>query len=65
MSDEEIPTMNVAALKFQARMMDAILGMKQSLIMLLKEGGKEWKDWPAYDLVDELIAEYGEDVSDG
>ena len=40
MSDEEIPTMNVAALKFQARMMDAILGMKQSLVMLLKEGGK-------------------------
>ena len=64
MSDDEIPMMNVAALKFQARMMEAILGMKGSLVQLLREKGKTWRDWPAYDLVDELIAEYGEEVSD-
>lgn len=65
MSDDGIPTMNVAALKFQARMMDAILGMKGSLVQLLQEKGQKWQDWPAHDLVDELIAEYGEEVSDG
>jgi hypothetical protein len=64
MSDDEIPMMNVAALKFQARMMEAILGMKGSLVQLLREKGETWRDWPAYDLVDELIAEYGEEVSD-
>lgn len=64
MSDDEIPTMNVAALKFQARMMDAIIGMKGSLVQLLQEKGQKWQDWPASDLVDELIAEYGEEVSD-
>ena len=62
MSDDEIPTMNVAALKFQARMMDAILGMKVSLVLFLQEKGQGWQDWPAADLVDELIAEYGEEV---
>jgi len=65
MSDDEIPTMNVAALKFQARMMAAMIGMKCLLVQLLTEKGQAWKDWPAYDLVDELIAEYGEEVSDG
>lgn len=62
MSDDEIPTMNVAALKFQARMMDAIIGMKGSLVPLLQEKGQKWQGWPAYDLVDDLIAEYGEEV---
>ena len=62
MSDDEIPTMNVAALKFHSRMMDAIIGMKGSLVQLLQEKGQKWQDWPAYDLVDDLIAEYGEEV---
>lgn len=59
--DEEIPTMNVAALRFNARMMDAIHGMKGAIIFLQKERGQTWEDFPAHDLVDEIIAEYGEE----
>lgn len=62
--DDEIPTMNVAALRFQARMMDAITGMKGSIILLLQDVGQKWEDYPAYDLVDEIIAEYGDDPKD-
>jgi hypothetical protein len=61
MSDEEIPEMNLAALRFSARMMDAIKGMRSSIIMFMKERGQEWEDYPAWDLVDGLIAEYGDD----
>lgn len=61
MTDDDMPEMNLAALRFQARMMDAIKGMKSSLTLLLAEKGQKWTDWPAYDLVDELIAEYGEE----
>jgi hypothetical protein len=61
MSDEEMPEMNLAALRFSARMMDAIKGMRSSIIMLMKERGQEWADYPAWDLVDDLIAEYGDD----
>lgn len=61
MTDDDIPEMNLAALRFNARMMDAIKGMKSSIILLLKEKGQAWTDWPAYDLVDDLIAEYGEE----
>lgn len=66
MNDDEIPSMNLAALKFQARMMDAIQAMKQSIIQLLEAQGQTWQDWPAYDLVDDLMAEYGvEEDADG
>lgn len=62
--DDEIPTMNVAALRFNARMMDAIKGMKGSIILLLQDGGQKWEDYPAHDLVDEIIVEYGDDPED-
>lgn len=62
---EEVMQMNLPALRFSARMMDAIKGMKQSMILLLRERGQTWKDWPAYDLVDDLMAEYGEELKDG
>lgn len=59
--DNDIPEMNLPALRFSARMMDAIKGMKSSIILLLKERGQVWKDYPAWDLVDDLITEYGDD----
>lgn len=64
MADEEIPSMNLAALKFQARMMDAILGMKSAIKKFMEAGGQTWDDWPAADLVDKIIAEYGESEED-
>lgn len=60
-SEDEIPSMNVAALRFNARMMDAIKGMKSSIILLMKERGQVWTDYPAWDLVDDIITEYGDD----
>lgn len=59
--DSDIPEMNLAALRFNARMLDAIKGMKSSIILLLKDRGQAWHDYPAWDLVDGIITEYGDD----